>query len=121
MFPSLQNLDIDYCPCLESLPSNLPKLKVLKLRRCDELVSLPDEIQSFKDLNELEITNCKHLFERYEQEKGVDWPKISHTPNIRIDPPSRNWSDYVDEMAIGDLTWEWYITSSLWYLCLAFV
>ncbi|KAJ0750723.1 putative virus X resistance protein-like, coiled-coil [Helianthus annuus] len=87
MFPSLQNLEINYCPCLESLPSSLPKLKVLKLVGCDELVSLPDEIQSFKDLNELEIRNCKHLFERYEQEKGVDWPKISHIPNIRIDPP----------------------------------
>ncbi|XP_035832081.1 disease resistance protein RGA2-like [Helianthus annuus] len=91
MFPSLQNLDIGFCPCLETLPSNLPKLKVLRLRNCYELVSLPDEIQSFKDLNELVITDCKHLSERYEKEKGVDWPKISHIPNIRIDPPPRGW------------------------------
>ncbi|KAJ0735486.1 putative virus X resistance protein-like, coiled-coil [Helianthus annuus] len=89
MFPSLQNLDIGFCPCLETLPSNLPKLKVLRLRNCYELVSLPDEIQSFKDLNELVITDCKHLSERYEKEKGVDWPKISHIPRIRIDPPPR--------------------------------
>ncbi|KAJ0811057.1 putative virus X resistance protein-like, coiled-coil [Helianthus annuus] len=87
MFPSLQNLDIFYCRSLESLPSKLPKLKGLYLDECDELVSLPDEIQSFKDLNELKIENCKHLFERYEKEKGVDWPKISHIPTIRMDPP----------------------------------
>ncbi|MFS7909224.1 putative virus X resistance protein-like, coiled-coil [Helianthus anomalus] len=89
LFPSLQNLDIDLCSCLESLPSNLPKLKVLKLKGCSELVSLPDEIQSFKDLNELEIRFCEHLSQRYEKEKGVDWHKISHIPNIRIDPPIR--------------------------------
>ncbi|KAJ0613354.1 putative leucine-rich repeat domain superfamily [Helianthus annuus] len=87
MFPSLQNLNIFDCPCLESLPSNLPKLKVLTLGSCNELVSLPDEIQSFKDLNELQIMKCKHLSERYEKEKGVDWPKISHIPTICIDPP----------------------------------
>ncbi|KAJ0625001.1 putative leucine-rich repeat domain superfamily [Helianthus annuus] len=87
MFLSLQNLDIGFCRCLKSLPSNLPKLKVLKLTGCSELVSLPDEIQSFKDLNELVIRFCEHLSERYEKEKGVDWPKISHIPNIRIDPP----------------------------------
>ncbi|MFS7909244.1 putative virus X resistance protein-like, coiled-coil [Helianthus anomalus] len=89
LFPSLQNLDIGYCHCLESLPSNLPKLKVLRLSNCYKLVSLPDEIQNFKDLNKLVIEECIHLSKRYGKEKGVDWPKISHIPNIRIDPPPR--------------------------------
>nr|ACY69609.1 CC-NBS-LRR resistance-like protein RGC203 [Helianthus annuus] len=87
LFPSLQYLDISLCPCLESLPSNLPKLKVLRLGSCNELVSLPDEIQSFKDLNELVITDCQLLSERYEKANGVDWPKISHIPNVYIPPP----------------------------------
>ncbi|KAJ0735487.1 putative virus X resistance protein-like, coiled-coil [Helianthus annuus] len=86
MFPCLQKLYIFMCPVLNSLPSNLPKLEVLVLSHCEKLVSLPDEIQSFKDMKELLISKCKHLSKRYEKEIGVDWHKISHISRIEIDP-----------------------------------
>ncbi|KAJ0628619.1 putative leucine-rich repeat domain superfamily [Helianthus annuus] len=108
MFPRLQELDIGMCSDLVSLPNNLPNLKVLKLEECDKLVflpdnlpsirklylmrcdgllSLPDDIQSFKDPNELLINKCRHLSERCKTDISVDWPKISHIPNVHIDPP----------------------------------
>ncbi|KAI7732174.1 hypothetical protein M8C21_018456 [Ambrosia artemisiifolia] len=84
MFHSLQKLYIDNCPVLNSLPSNLPKLEVLSLIGCKKLVSLPDEIQSFKNMKELFIYKCELLRERYEKEIGVDWHKISHIPDTEI-------------------------------------
>ncbi|KAM0034912.1 putative virus X resistance protein-like, coiled-coil [Helianthus debilis subsp. tardiflorus] len=86
MFLSLQELHISKCPNLVSLPSNLPKLKILTLRNCNGLASLPDEIQSFKDLKDLVIERCKHLCIGCEKDIGVEWPKISHIPNISINP-----------------------------------
>ncbi|KAI7731738.1 hypothetical protein M8C21_021629 [Ambrosia artemisiifolia] len=87
MFLCLQKLDIYNCPNLVSLPSNLPKLEALRLVECDRLLSLPDQIQSFRDLNKLVIINCELLSKRCEKEIGVDWPKISHIPNIITDSP----------------------------------
>lgn len=82
MFPVLQKLQIDGCHNLVSLPTDLPKLQVLELEECGELVSLPrnipklkvlkledcrklvfqlDELQSFTDLNQLEINGFDEL------------------------------------------------------------
>ncbi|KAK9050740.1 hypothetical protein SSX86_030290 [Deinandra increscens subsp. villosa] len=94
MFLCLQELRIYDCLNLVSLPSDLPKLKVLKLINCDNLVSLPDEIQSFKHMEILVINTCRHLNKRYEKETGVDWPKISHIPDIRI-------SDYPRQLQLS--------------------
>ncbi|XP_076911121.1 disease resistance protein RGA2-like [Bidens hawaiensis] len=87
MFLCLKKLDVYNCPNLISLPSNLPKLEALRLVECDKLLSLPDEIQSFKNLNKLVIFDCKVLSKRCEKEIGVDWHKISHIPNIRTHSP----------------------------------
>ncbi|KAK9058874.1 hypothetical protein SSX86_023718 [Deinandra increscens subsp. villosa] len=82
MFLCLQELHVYECPNLVCLPSNLPKLEVLKLQGCDGLLSLPEKIQSFKHLNKLVIFRCKHLSKRCEREIGEDWPEISHIPYI---------------------------------------
>ncbi|KAL8239793.1 hypothetical protein R6Q59_016360, partial [Mikania micrantha] len=48
-------------------------------------LSLPKDIQSFKDMKELVILGCKHLFEKCKKDKGEDWSKISHIPYIEIE------------------------------------
>ncbi|PWA60198.1 Disease resistance protein [Artemisia annua] len=85
LFPSLQELHINVCRNLVSLPHNFPKLRSLIISYCNKLSSLPDEMQSFKDLNEITIKNCKILSRRCKKEIGEDWPKISHIPNLIID------------------------------------
>ncbi|KAJ0810903.1 putative leucine-rich repeat domain superfamily [Helianthus annuus] len=84
--PKLEDLELKKCDKVISLPCNLPSIRKLKLLFCDGLLSLPDEIQSFKDLNKLEIIRCKHLSKRCKTEKGEDWPKISHIPDLSIIP-----------------------------------
>ncbi|KAJ0681739.1 putative virus X resistance protein-like, coiled-coil [Helianthus annuus] len=58
LFISLQRLDIFSCSKLVSLPSNLPKLKVLYLTDCWELISLPDNLPKLEDL---ELRSCYKL------------------------------------------------------------
>ncbi|KAJ9559295.1 hypothetical protein OSB04_013909 [Centaurea solstitialis] len=101
-FPSLQELTIDYCPQLVSLPSNLPTLEELSLIVVPRLVSLPNNLpkltrlriahcpelqclpNGLKELTYLGIRGCKELQRRCEKEKGEDWPKISHVPNLSL-------------------------------------
>ncbi|KAJ0613162.1 putative virus X resistance protein-like, coiled-coil [Helianthus annuus] len=85
--PKLEDLELEDCDKLISLPNNLPSIRKLRIKDCNGLLSLPDEIQSFKDLNKLQITRCKHLRKRCEREKGEDWHKISHIPDLSIQAP----------------------------------
>ncbi|KAM0005436.1 putative virus X resistance protein-like, coiled-coil [Helianthus debilis subsp. tardiflorus] len=85
--PNLEDLELSSCEKLISLPCNLPSIRKLKFATCNGLLSLPDEIQSYKDLNKLEISFCKHLRKRCEREKGEDWHKISHIPDLSIRAP----------------------------------
>ncbi|KAJ9559160.1 hypothetical protein OSB04_013774 [Centaurea solstitialis] len=99
-FPSLQELNISYCGQLVSLPSNLPTLEKLALTLVPGLVSLPNNLpkltrlyidgcpelqclpNGLKELTSLKITKCEELQRRCDKEKGEDWPKISHVPNL---------------------------------------
>ncbi|KAJ0613139.1 putative virus X resistance protein-like, coiled-coil [Helianthus annuus] len=85
--PKLEDIELKGCVKLISLPCNLPSIRKMRIEECEGLLSLPDEIQSFKDLNKLEIRRCKHLIKRCKTEKGEDWPKISHIPDLSIDAP----------------------------------
>ncbi|KDP46442.1 hypothetical protein JCGZ_10282 [Jatropha curcas] len=59
---ALRELEIFYCPKLQSMPKE----------------GLPSSLSC------LSICICPLLEERCEKEKGEDWPKISHSPHIEI-------------------------------------
>ncbi|KAJ6861562.1 disease resistance protein RGA1 isoform X2 [Populus alba x Populus x berolinensis] len=84
---SLQSLLIESCNQFASLTEgvrHLTALEYLGLYRCPELNSLPDSIQHLTSLLSLVIYDCPNLEKRYEKERGKDWPKIAHIPDIEI-------------------------------------
>ncbi|KAJ0613104.1 putative virus X resistance protein-like, coiled-coil [Helianthus annuus] len=86
--PKLEDLELLKCEKLISLPCKLPSIRKMKFESCDGLLSLPDKIESFKDLKRIEIRSCEHLSKRCKREKGEDWPKISHIPELIIYGPT---------------------------------
>lgn len=62
----------------------MPQLNSLDISLCNNLKSLPDQILRSKTLESLTIERCPILEERFGKDKGEDWSKISHIPNIRI-------------------------------------
>ncbi|KAK9231673.1 hypothetical protein WN943_021912 [Citrus x changshan-huyou] len=62
----------------------MPSLRYLSIEYCDDLKALPDYILGSTSLYKLEINESHHLNNRYNNETGPDWPKISHIPNIRF-------------------------------------
>ncbi|KAJ9159263.1 hypothetical protein P3X46_024780 [Hevea brasiliensis] len=113
-FRSLQSLSIRFLSELKSLPKGLQfvtNLQELIIYGCYSLMALPDWISKFTSLQRLEISYCPNLRSlpegmhlltslqklkiegsgklsaRCTKEKGVDWPKIAHIPNLEIEPP----------------------------------
>ncbi|KAK4489716.1 hypothetical protein RD792_000350 [Penstemon davidsonii] len=86
--PLLQSLHLHDLPRLTLLPDwlgNLISLNDLKISYCQNIASLPATIQGMKNLKDLTIWECPELERRCEKEKGEDWHKIAHIPNLRID------------------------------------
>ncbi|KAF6139626.1 hypothetical protein GIB67_033630 [Kingdonia uniflora] len=84
---NLNSLAIRYSPH-STLPQGLSQLKALqtlKIRDCDSLTRIPDELQHLTSLQKLEIYKCPILRPRCKKEVGEDWSIISHIPNIQID------------------------------------
>ncbi|KAJ4847500.1 hypothetical protein Tsubulata_012243 [Turnera subulata] len=53
------------------------------MQSCLRLERLPEEgLSSTLSRLGLDISACPLLEKRYEREKGEDWPKISHIPNM---------------------------------------
>ncbi|TXG48517.1 hypothetical protein EZV62_024392 [Acer yangbiense] len=82
---SLQSLSISDYSNLASLPhwlGDLTSLQTLIIRHCPKLSSLPARIQGLTMLQILVICGCPELEKRCEKEKGEDWYKIAHIPNV---------------------------------------
>jgi hypothetical protein len=61
----------------------MPQLRELEVKGCTKLKALPDYVLT-APLVELRMNECPLLSERYEEEKGEDWHKISHISEIEI-------------------------------------
>ncbi|XP_050212040.1 putative disease resistance protein RGA4 [Mercurialis annua] len=73
---------------LVSLPEGLQhatNLQQLELGSCSVLESLPEWMVEFSRLQQLEINECAMLSKRCRDNKGEDWYKIGHIPNIKVD------------------------------------
>ncbi|KAK4485097.1 hypothetical protein RD792_007706 [Penstemon davidsonii] len=86
---SLQSLLLEDLPRLTLLPDwlgNFTSLDALEIRYCPNIASLPAIIQGMENLKTLEIASCPELKTRcgHEKEKGEDWHKIAHIPDLHI-------------------------------------
>ncbi|KDO39602.1 hypothetical protein CISIN_1g042336mg [Citrus sinensis] len=90
-FPKLKHLifvDLDEWEEWENEKNDItimPQLNSLEIRDCHKLKSLPHQILGNTTLQMLKIYNCRILEERFDEETGEDWSKISHVPNFKTD------------------------------------
>ncbi|KAA8549947.1 hypothetical protein F0562_001645 [Nyssa sinensis] len=85
LLSTLKSFRIVSCPCLTSLPEEMQHLSTLHLLdvwNCPELSSLPGKDMP-ASLQLFWVRRCPALKERC-HDKGEDWPKILHIPDIRI-------------------------------------
>ncbi|KAL3740428.1 hypothetical protein ACJRO7_021675 [Eucalyptus globulus] len=68
-------------------------LEVIRLIRCSNLSSIPQEIQSLTALKELCIEYCGELSERCQPTIGKDGPNIAHIPQIELDLERVQWME----------------------------
>ncbi|KAF3960657.1 hypothetical protein CMV_014645 [Castanea mollissima] len=90
---TLECLSIGSCPLLQSLGpkeilKSLPSLQDLYIEDCPKLNSLPEDGLP-SSLQHLQIHGCQLLTERCQKEDGggPDWPKVMHIPDLEIDLP----------------------------------
>ncbi|GLT60213.1 hypothetical protein SLA2020_329890 [Shorea laevis] len=86
---ALRELKIQRFRKLDALPEwlgNLSSLESLTIEDCKNLKCLPsaEAIRRLTKLKMLEIGFCPRLEESCAKETGVEWPKISHIPYVRI-------------------------------------
>uniref|UniRef100_A0A2N9EXY9 Uncharacterized protein n=1 Tax=Fagus sylvatica TaxID=28930 RepID=A0A2N9EXY9_FAGSY len=80
LLPALVTLRLERCPELESFPEEALKAPGLGLAYCNELQCLPEEGLP----TSLSRLICPLLEKRCEEEKGEDWDKIAAIPYIWI-------------------------------------
>ncbi|KAL3740426.1 hypothetical protein ACJRO7_021673 [Eucalyptus globulus] len=84
------------CPSFTTIPVwlfNHIRLRLIRLIRCPNLSSIPQDIQSLTALKELCIEYCGELSERCQPTIGKDWPNIAHIPQIRLDLEWVQWME----------------------------
>ncbi|TQD96387.1 hypothetical protein C1H46_018021 [Malus baccata] len=96
---SLAHLEIEDFDGMKALPEwlgNLASLQSLRIRSCMNLKYLPTAkaMKCLAKLGTVCIIICPVLVERCNKERGPEWHKISHIPNIDLD--SREWSEWAN-------------------------
>ncbi|KAJ4977459.1 hypothetical protein NE237_002565 [Protea cynaroides] len=85
-FAKLQTLELMMLIKLEDMKVEqgaFPCLKVFSIWECQQLKMLPDGLRHVTTLQELNLCYMSKEFEaRVKQEKGEDWEKIKHIPNV---------------------------------------
>ncbi|KAL8063879.1 hypothetical protein ABFX02_01G054900 [Erythranthe guttata] len=84
---SLQSLSLSFLEELSSLPEwlgDMTSLQSLYIYGCTKVASLPASIQGMTKLQLLQVLACPEMERRCEREKGEDWHKIAHIPNVYI-------------------------------------
>ncbi|RWR91774.1 putative disease resistance RPP13-like protein 1 [Cinnamomum micranthum f. kanehirae] len=84
---SLTFLLIGDCPDMKSLPEwvgDLTLLERLFICTCPAMMCLPEGLQRLKNLEQLWILGCPVLGRRVQRNKGQDWHKVAHVPDIYI-------------------------------------
>ncbi|GLU14904.1 hypothetical protein SLE2022_314450 [Rubroshorea leprosula] len=86
---ALQQLTLSRFNGVEALPEllgDLSSLLRLLILNCDNLTHLPSvkAMHRLSNLDDLWIRNCSKLKERCAEERGPEWPKISHIPHTYI-------------------------------------
>ncbi|PON74394.1 LRR domain containing protein [Parasponia andersonii] len=88
-------------PGLQSLNGsafkNVTSLHLLRLSNCKELQYLPEQMLRPTFLSSLWIAECPILERRYRKEKGEDWNKISHIPQILFGRQRSNFPRWVGD------------------------
>ncbi|KAB1200170.1 putative disease resistance protein RGA3 [Morella rubra] len=75
------------CVSLTAVPDWIHKWRSLEeftIRSCTSLTSLPEGMRRLTSLRNLTIIDCPILLQRCEKDKGKDWPKIAHIPDLKV-------------------------------------
>ncbi|GAB2265181.1 hypothetical protein Dimus_000246 [Dionaea muscipula] len=86
--PFLECLEFRHCHRMVSIPediSSLTQLQQLLLRNSRGMASLPGSLFNLASLQQLEISNCPTLIEKCEEPNGEYWPLIQRIPEVIID------------------------------------
>jgi hypothetical protein len=84
---TLQKLQIWNCESFTVVPNwihNFKSLQVFEISQCSNLTSLPEGMRRLTSLQRLKIEDCPILLRRCWRNKGEDWAKIAHIPELDL-------------------------------------
>ncbi|CAJ2671808.1 unnamed protein product [Trifolium pratense] len=106
---TLETLLIDDIPNLKMLPeclTTMTHLKMLGIRLCTQLLTLPIDIHSLTALEELLIYGCHELGIKCQPQIGEYWSMIAHIKHISIDNHFEGFH-YLQDKVYNMMRLEW--------------